>query len=265
MAAGEEKELEFRQHLEELLVRARRALVAIIIAMAAVSIAPAKINPEYVTLTSALIAKVKEDLLPSGVTLIASTWTGPILTYFYMSLLVGFVLASPVVAYEIYKYVEPALYPHEKRLLFPFVASFTTLLVLGTLFSYFVLLPWTYRFLLIFAKLMGAQPFFTIDDFLSFTILLMLGIGLTFTFPVVTTLLVKLDIMAPEALTSRWREVIVAIFVLAAILTPDVSGFTMVMLAAPIVALYVLAVVVAKLVYRRGARGEDKLPARLRS
>ncbi|MEM4699921.1 MAG: twin-arginine translocase subunit TatC [Candidatus Nezhaarchaeales archaeon] len=257
MVASHEKELEFQQHLEELLVRARRALIAVIAAMAIVSIVPAKVNPEYVTLVSALISKVEEDLLPSGVTLIASTWTGAILTYFYMSLLVGFVLASPIVAYEIYKYVEPALYSHEKRYLLLFTASFTTLLILGVVFSYLILLPWTYVFLLNFARLVGAQPFFTVDDFLAFTILLMLGVGLTFTFPVVTTLLVKLDILTPEALTSRWREVVVAIFVLAAILTPDISGFTMLMLATPIVALYILAVAVAKLVYK-GREGQHR-------
>lgn len=261
MAADRESEFEFRQHLEELLVRARRALIAIIIAMAIVSIIPARVNPEYVTLISVFISKVEEDLLPSGVTLIASTWTGAILTYFYMSLLTGFVLASPIVAYEIYKYVEPALYSHEKRYLLSFTVSFTVLLILGVAFSYFVLLPWTYRFLLNFARLVGAQPFFTVDDFLAFTILLMLGVGLTFTFPVVTTLLVKLDVLTPEALTSRWREVIVAIFVLAAILTPDISGFTMLMLATPIIALYVLAVAIAKIVYR-GARHRAKVGAK---
>ncbi|MCX8205214.1 MAG: twin-arginine translocase subunit TatC [Candidatus Nezhaarchaeota archaeon] len=256
MAARRESELEFQQHLEELLVRARRALVAIVVAMAIVSTIPARVNPEYVTLISVLILKVEEDLLPSGVTLIASTWTGAILTYLYMSLLAGFVLASPIVAYEIYKYVEPALYSHEKRYLLLFTASFVSLLVLGMAFSYFILLPWTYRLLLNFARLIGAQPFFTVDDFLAFTILLMLGVGLTFTFPVVTTLLVKLGILSPETLTSRWREVVVAVFVLAAMLTPDVSGLTMIMLAAPIIALYAVAIVIAKLIHRTKVGGE---------
>jgi len=253
--SSEEEGQRFQEHLEELLVRARRALIAIIAAMAVTSVIPVRVNPGYATLVSVLISKIEEDLLPKGVTLMASTWTGVILTYFYAALLLGFIAASPVVAYEIYKYVGPALYPHEKRHLAWFTTSFTGLFVLGAVFAYFLLLPWTYKFLLNFAFLVGAQPFFTVDDFLAFTILVMLAVGLTFTFPVVTTLLVKLDVITPESLTARWREIVIAIFIVAAIVTPDVSGMTMIMLAAPIIALYGLAVVIAKLVYKPSQGG----------
>ena len=180
----------------------------------------------------------------------ASTWAGVILTYFYSALLLGFLLASPMVAYEVYRYVEPALYPHEKGYLTWFAASFTGLFALGVAFSYYVLIPYTYRFLLRFADFVGAKPFFAVDDFLAFTALVMLAVGLSFTFPVVTTLLVKLDVITPETLTSRWREAVVAVFIIAAVVTPDVSGITMLMLAAPITALYALAVAVAKITYK---------------
>jgi sec-independent protein translocase protein TatC len=249
-----------QEHLEELLIRARRALIAILAGMAIASLVPVRLNPSYDTLVSGLIWRVERDLLPEGVTLMASTWTGVVLTYFYAALLLGFLLASPVVAYEVYRYVEPALYPHEKSRLTWFVASFIGLLALGMAFSYFLLLPYTYRFLLKFAELVGAKPFFTVDDFLSFTVLFMLAVGLTFTFPVVTTLLVKLGVITPETLTSRWREIVAAIFIVAAVVTPDVSGVTMLMLAAPITALYALAVVVAKLIYKP-QRGEVSSPA----
>lgn len=251
-----EEERGFQEHLEELLIRARKALIAVIVAMGIASVIPVRVNPGYTTLISKLILQIEEDLLPEGVTLMASTWTGVILTYFYLALLVGFIIASPIVAYEIYKYVEPALYPHEKRHLTWFAISFTGLFVLGVLFAYFLLLPWTYKFLLKFAFLLGAQPFYTIDDFLAFTALVMLAVGLTFTFPVVTTLLVKLDIITPESLTARWREVLIVIFIIAAVVTPDVSGFTMIMLAAPIVALYGLAVAIAKFIHKPPQSGE---------
>ncbi|RLF07442.1 MAG: twin-arginine translocase subunit TatC [Thermoprotei archaeon] len=245
-----------QEHIEELLVRARKALIAVIIGMAVISVIPVQVNPGYTTLVSVLILKIERDLLPKGVTLMASTWTGVILTYFYLALLLGFLVASPIVAYEIYKYIEPALYPHEKRHLAWFTTSFTGLFILGVAFSYFILLPWTYKFLLKFAGLVGAQPFFTVDDFLAFTVLVMFAVGLTFTFPVVTTLLVKLEMLTPESLTSRWREIVVVIFIIAAIVTPDVSGFTMMMLAAPIIALYALAIAIAKLVYKPSTREE---------
>jgi sec-independent protein translocase protein TatC len=255
-----EEERRLQEHLEELLIRARKALIAILAGMAIASLAPIRLNPSYDTLVSELILKIERDLLPEGVTLMASTWTGVILTYFYAASLLGFLLASPLVAYEVYRYVEPALYQHEKSRLTWFAASFTGLFALGVAFSYYVLIPYTYRFLLRFADFLGAKPFFTVDDFLAFTALVMLAVGLTFTFPVVTTLLVKLDVITPETLTSRWREVVVAIFIVAAVVTPDVSGVTMLMLAAPITALYALAVVVAKLIYKP-QRGEVPSPA----
>ncbi len=250
--SNEEKEAEFYQHLEELLLRARKALIAILVGMGIASVLPVKVNPGYETLVTYIIHRIEADLLPAKeVTLMAGQWTDVIMVYFYVSFLIGFLMASPIVAYEIYMYVAPALYPHEKKNLSLFVASFTVLFALGVLFSYFILLPWTYKFLIKFAYLVGASPFFTVENFLSFTLLVMIAVGLTFTFPVVTTLLVKLDIIAPETLTSRWREIIVAVFILAAIVTPDVSGFTMIILAAPILGLYVVAVVVAKAIYKK--------------
>ncbi|RLF12581.1 MAG: twin-arginine translocase subunit TatC [Thermoprotei archaeon] len=251
----------FQEHLEELLIRARRALIAIVIGMAIASIIPARINPSYETLVSYLIQKIEVDLLPEGVVLMASSWTGVIMTYFYLSFLIGFLMASPVVSYEIYKYVAPALYPHEKRHLTWFTASFTGLFVLGVLFAYFLLLPWTYKFLIRFAYMVGASPFFSVDDFLSFTVIVMLAVGLTFTFPVITTLLVKVGVITPEALTSHWRETVLAIFIISALITPDVSGFTMIMLAAPIIALYCLAVAVAKIIYKGEAKTAEKQPS----
>lgn len=260
-----EREASLYQHVEELLVRARRALIAVIAAMAAVSIAPARLNPGYETIVTYLLHKVESDLLPSEVQLIAGKWTDVIIVYFYMALLLGLLIASPIVAYEIYMYVKPALYPRERRELTWFVASFTALFALGVLFSYTTLLPWTYKFLVRFAWMVGASALFTVEDFLGFTLLVMLAVGLTFTFPTVTTLLVRLDVMDPEALTRRWREVVVAVFVVAAVITPDVSGFTMLMLAAPILALYAIAVVVARAVYRRrgGPRGVGESRRRL--
>lgn len=259
-----QEEKSFQEHLEELLIRARRALIAIMVGVGVASVIPSNLNLsnpafQYETLISSLLKKVEEDLLPKEAMLIGGSWMGSIMAYFYLAILVGFLMASPIVSYEVYKYVAPALYPHEKRFLTLFVLSFIGLSISGVLFSYFFILPWTYRFLILFVHMVGAQPFFFIEDFLSFTVMVMLTVGLTFTFPVVIALLVKFEIVTPQTLTSRWREVVVLVLIISALVTPDVSGFTMLMLTAPLIALYVASVAIAKLIYR-GRRAKEAEP-----
>jgi len=242
------------EHTEELLYRARTVLIAVLCSSMIVSLIPAKMNPEYVPLVSFVLRKIEDDLLPEGVTLIALTWTGVLYVYFLFALLLGFIAASPVVAYQAYKFVTPALYPHEKKNAFWFIGSFVILLVFGMAFSYWLLLPLTFRFLMMFTHAVGANPVFSVYDFLSFTILVMFAIGLMFTFPVFTTLLIKLGVITPNTLTSRWREIVLGLCILTAVITPDVSGVTMVLLLLPLLTLYGVAVVVGKITYKKISR-----------
>jgi sec-independent protein translocase protein TatC len=247
---GEERE-SIWEHVGDLAHCAKVSIISVFVSSLIVSFIPIQVNPSYISLLEFALRKVQADLLPEGATLIASTWIDVLWVYILLALLLGFALASPVVAYEAYKFIAPALYPHEKRYAFWFIFPFILLFTLGSAFSYFLLLPLTYKILIKFVYSAGAAPLFSIMDFFSFTILVTLAVGLMFTFPVFTTLLVKMGVISPSDLASKRKEAIVGLLILTAVITPDTSGVTMIIFFIPLMALYELAILAGKIAYRK--------------
>lgn len=236
------------EHTDELVKRLKTSIYAIVAASLASSFFPVKMNPEYVPLLKLVIDTMKSQLLPKEVNLIALNWLDVVWIYVLLAAMLGFIFASPVVAFEIYMFIIPALYPHERKNLLWFVIPFTALFIIGASFAYFILLPLTFNVILRFVFYVGAAPFFSVMDFFTLTILGMLTVGLLFTFPSITTLLVKMGVISPATLSARRREVLLGLTVLTAIITPDTTGITMLILLAPLAALYELGIIAAKIV-----------------
>jgi sec-independent protein translocase protein TatC len=180
--------------------------------------------------------------------------------YMRVSLLAGFIMALPVIVYEILAFIVPGLYDNEKRWVLSAIPIATLLFLLGVGFSYFVMLPAALPFLLGFLNFNGegvkALP--RISTYIDFVTNLMFWIGISFETPLVVFILAKFHIVTPGFMLRQWRYAVIIIAVMAAIITPTVDPVNMGLLMAPLVAIYLLSVVFAAIAVRGSKREEDE-------
>jgi len=247
------KEMTLLEHLMELKDRVKVTLITIGVLTLAMMVFPAEFNLNleklmyaYKPLVSVILDIIRRQLMPEGMKLIGLTITSPLELYFIASLAFGLMFSSPVVAYEIYKYVDPALYPHERKMIYPFMAAFLLLFIGGAAFGYLVIAPFTFKAMLIFFNLTGAEAWVHIIDFYNTVFIVVVATGAVFTTPVVLILLVKVGLISTSAITRNRKYIYGAAYVVAAIITPDGGMFTNVLLLAVFVALIEGAVLIAR-------------------
>lgn len=156
------------------------------------------------------------------------------------------IFSAPVWTYELGKFVAPALKPSEKRLILRLTAPATVLFILGVLFGFFYVLPFAFDFLYGVAPALGAQPYLQVDQFPEFVLLFILGFGLAFELPLIMKGVTYLGVVTPEFWKRHWRFSVLAIFVFGAVITPDGSGVTMLMVSFPMLFLYLLGMLLSK-------------------
>lgn len=244
----EEFEAPLTEHLAELRIRLIRSLIAVgiftVIAFTQVDF--------FFEIFQEPLKKVFPELK-----LVALTPTESFFTALKISILIGFVLASPFVFYQVWKFIEPALYENEKKLLIPFVFFTTIFFVAGVLFAFYGVLPLAIRFLLTFGyEQLNVDAMLSVSSYISFVIRLLLAFGITFEMPVILSLLARLGIVSPEALVKMRPYFIVGIFVLAAILTPP-DVVSQIFLALPLIIFYEISIWAAKILYPRSMRGQE--------
>ena len=193
--------------------------------------------------------------LPPGSTMIFTSLPEAFFTYLKVSLLAGVFVASPMVLYQIWLFVAPALYSHEKRYVVPFVIISTLLFLAGGAFGYFIVFPYGFKFFMSFAT-DYIQPAPKLKEYLSFCSMLLIAFGLVFELPVFILFLAKLGVVDAKMLSKNRRYVILIIFIGAAILTPP-DVVTQVMMAIPLLALYEVSIFLAKLVGKKKAKAQD--------
>jgi sec-independent protein translocase protein TatC len=154
--------------------------------------------------------------------------------------------ALPYIAYEIYMFIAPGLYAHEKKFLKSFIISFSILFVAGGIYGYYLIMPITFKILIIFTQMMGAGKLYTIDDFYNFVFLGILANAFFFTMPVFIVLAVKFNVISVDTLTKNKRYIYVIVMVITAIITPDPTPVSMLLLSIPFIALYELSIFFAK-------------------
>ena len=167
-----------------------------------------------------------------------------------ISFFAGILISLPYVLYQLWKFIEPGLYEHEKKFILPFMFFSVLFFFLGAAFAYFVILPFGLRFLLGF---MGdlLTPQITIGSYISFVIQMILAFGFVFLLPVVVWLLSKLEIINYRLLERNRKFAVLIIFIVAALLTPP-DAFSQIMMALPLLALYELSIWVSKIAGRKG-------------
>lgn len=211
------------QHLVEMRNRLLRSLVAIILMF---FILYPFANEIYTTLAQPLLSH-----LPKNASMIATEVASPFLVPFKLTMMAALLLALPYVMYEIWAFVAPGLYRHEKRLILPLVVSSALLFYIGVLFAYFVVFPLMFAFFTGIAPA-GVTVMTDIGHYLDFVLMLFLAFGVAFEVPVATILLVYSGIVTPKSLVEKRPYVIVGCFIVGMLLTPP-DVFSQTLLAVP--------------------------------
>ncbi|MBW1715125.1 MAG: twin-arginine translocase subunit TatC [Deltaproteobacteria bacterium] len=231
----------FLAHLDEL----RKRLIVCAIAVGAGFIVSYIFSKQLFSFLILPLTKV----LPDESTLIFTSLPEMFIAYIKVALISGIILAVPVIFYELWMFVAPALYRTEKRYVVPFVLFSTILFVVGSLFGYFVVFPYGFKFFIGLAT-EDIQALPSVKQYFSFAIRLLLAFGLVFEMPVAVLFLTKIGLITPESMKKYRKYAILGSFVLSAILTPpDVA--TQLMMALPIISLYELSIFISKAVRRK--------------
>ena len=228
----------FISHLIELRSRLLRAIVAVVIVLAALF--------PFAKDIYAALARPLLRVLPHGSTMIATDVTGTFLVPLKVTLMAAFLLALPYVLYQAWAFVAPGLYQHEKRLVIPVLVSSFLFFLVGMAFAYFFVFPIAFGFFAGYAPI-GVQMMTDIDKYLSFVLTMFIAFGITFETPVVVIVLVRMRIVTLEKLRSARPYVIVGAFVVGAVFTPP-DVISQLLLAVPLWLLFELGILLARFV-----------------
>lgn len=237
MAGDEEFEgpkLTLMEHLEELRTRLIIATVALLVATSV-----SFIFTEWV---------LKVLLVPAGgIQPVFLKPTEMFVTYFKVSLIGGVAIATPVILYQLIRFVVPGLKPGEKKYLIFVLPGASLLFILGVSFGYLVLLPFALGYLLNFGGGV-ALPTIAIGEYISFVVTLLLWMGISFETPIVIVFLAKLGVVNHRQLRSYWKYALVASFLAAAVITPTPDPVNQSLVAVPLYLLYEIGVLFARIV-----------------
>ena len=229
----------FVSHLVELRDRLIRVAVAVGIAFAVLALWPGP-AALYDLLAAPLVAT-----LPKGTTLIATNVISPFLVPLKITLLAAFMLALPIVLYQVWAFVAPGLYSHEKKLVLPLVVSSTLLFFLGVAFCYFFVFGQVFKFIQGFApKSITAAP--DIEAYLGFVLTMFIAFGAAFEVPIVVIVLARIGMVSIQKLKEFRGYFVVLAFIIAAVITPP-DVVSQLALAIPMCLLYEVGIWAAQL------------------
>jgi sec-independent protein translocase protein TatC len=232
------------EHLEELRSRLLHSVVSL-----AVAFVPCWI---WVDEIFGFLQRPILKLLPPGKRLAYTGVTDPFLLYFKVAALAAVFLASPFLLYQLWRFVAPGLYKHERYYLLPFLFFGSFFFLAGGAFAYYVAFPLAAEFLLKIGE--AFEPVITIERYFGFQMTIILGLGLMFELPIVIFVLAAVGLVTPRFLLRNFRWAVVIIFVVAAIITPTSDVLNLCVFAVPAIALYLLGVAAAALVRRKPAQ-----------
>lgn len=254
----EEKKMSLIEHLSELRKRIIICLVALLIAFAftfsfserilEMLLFPLNYTPK-VSLDEGLVFVPDKKLQNAKL-----VFLGPAEAFWMnmkIALVSGFIIVLPVIFYEIWRFVSPGLYQHEKRYIIPFVLSATSLFFVGVLFCYFIVLPFAMGFLLTYKVGDFLMPMLSVGLYVDFFLKFILAFGFVFELPILIVLSTKMGLVTPKTLRKYRRLAIVLAFVVAAIITPTPDAFNQTLMAVPMIILYELGIWVSVILSRK--------------
>jgi sec-independent protein translocase protein TatC len=247
-------EAPFVSHLVELRDRLIRAAIAVGIAFGGLCLWPGP-GGLYDLMAAPLVAQ-----LPAGATLIATNVISPFLVPLKITLMAAFLIALPVVLYQVWAFVAPGLYSHEKRLVLPLVVSSTLLFLVGVAFCYFFVFGQVFKFIQSFApKSITAAP--DIEAYLGFVLSMFIAFGAAFEVPVAVVVLARMGIVSIDKLKAFRGYFVVLAFIVAAVITPP-DVVSQLSLAIPMCLLYELGIWAARVFIRHTAAPAEEPAAK---
>jgi sec-independent protein translocase protein TatC len=244
--------MSFLEHLYDLRTRIIQALLGI-----AIGIFVGVTVSKYVIgfIIRPMIAALRGAHLQDH--LIYTSPTGYISLIITLGVYLGLVIACPWVLYQIWLFVAPGLYKHERSAVVKFLFSSVFLFLCGIAFGYFVMLPYMLRFLIGLGSQGPIQPLISIDEYFSLILVVLLGLGVVFEMPVIIYFLALFNIVTPAFLWKNFRYAVLIITIVAAVITPTPDATTMLVFMAPMLLLYFLGIAVAAMVVRNKRRAES--------
>ena len=235
-------------HLIELRKRLLNSLIAILVVFLALVYFA---NDIYQLVAAPLIAQ-----MPLGSTMIATDVASPFFTPIKLTIYVSVFLAAPIILYQVWAFVAPALYRHERKLLMPLLFSSTLLFYIGIAFAYFVVFPLAFGFLTKTAPI-GVVVSTDIAKYLDFVMTLFMAFGVAFEVPIAIILLCWMGVTTPESLKQKRPYILVGAFVVGMLLTPP-DVFSQTLLAIPMYCLFEVGVLFSRFYVGKGRNKADE-------
>jgi sec-independent protein translocase protein TatC len=232
---GEETggKMSFLDHLDELRRRIIYSLIAVLVGF---GIAFFWLDDIFM-----FIFKPMQEMLPAGQKLISIEPGEQIFLMFEIGLMAGLIIASPLVFSQVWLFIAPGLYSHEKKLAIPFILMGTTLFIGGAAFSHYKVFPVIWGFFSTsFFDFVTFMP--RIEPAFSWYLRLMLGTALTFQLPTLVLFLAKMGLITPRFMIRNFKYAVMIIAVIAAVLSPDPGGMGMLMMGGPVIVLYIVSI-----------------------
>lgn len=193
-----------------------------------------------------LIQRVRRDLLPADVALVSLSPADGFVSRVWVSLLLAVVITSPLLIFRLAAFLAPALTPHERHVLAVSAVPMLGLFVAGSVFAYLVIIPATIRFLYDVTRDIGIGQLVSLPSFVGFVGGVVVVVGLLFELPVVIVGTTAVGLVSASFWSRYARHAIIGFLILTAVITPDGTGVTMLVLALPLIALYAIGTVLAK-------------------
>jgi sec-independent protein translocase protein TatC len=235
----DESKMSFMEHLGELRTRITRSLAGVLVGL----VIAFPFSERIVDWLSKPVTNLKHTLV----------FTAPAEAFWVqmkVALITGLFLAAPVILWQVWAFVAPGLHAHERKYAAPFVIAGSLMFLGGGAFSLFVVTPYAIQFLLSFAR-PGLQPMITIQNHVDFLLKFTLAFGVVFELPLALTLLARMGVVDAKMLARNRKYAILGSFIAAAILTPTPDAFNQTLMAGPLIILYEVGIVCARIFGRR--------------
>lgn len=234
---GQGAEMSFLDHLNEL----RKRLVRAVLGLAATVLVSIFFADQILVYLTRPYGERLQTLGP----------TEGVVIYFRVALLAGAILAIPWITWQMWMFIAPGLTRKERRWILLSLPATTILFLVGVAFAWFLLMPAALNFLSEFQSDIFVTGW-TADEYVAFVTALLFWIGVSFEMPLIFFILSRMGLVAPATLRQNWRLAVVGSAILAALITPTIDPFNMMLVMGPLLVLYVLSIVLSTIAYRRG-------------
>jgi len=239
MARGVTDKMSFMEHLGELRTRIVRALLGLLVGLVIAF-----------PFSEKIVDYLAKPVQATGNNLVFLAVTEAFWVQMKVALIVGIFFASPVILWQVWAFVSPGLYIHEKKYAAPFVIIGSLLFIGGGVFSLKVVTPYAIQFMLSYAR-PGLQPMISLGSYVDFLLKFTLAFGIVFELPLAITLAARMGLVTPKALARNRKYAILGAFIAGAILTPTPDAFNQALMAGPLILLYEVGIICARIFARK--------------